>query len=151
MSNIIYREATNPDIPLLAKIRGDDAETRAFWNNRITGYMNLTHHPQHALDTRVIYLACADEAIIGFIAGHLTKRYNCEGELQWINVIDEYQNRGIASALVKLLANWFIDQRSYKICVDPGNVIVRNFYKKNGAEDLNTHWMFWEDIRNISW
>lgn len=149
MAVILYQEATNLDIPFLAEIRGDNSETSEYWNNRISGYINCTHHPQQALKPRVIFVAHANESIIGFIAGHLTQRYNCDGELQWINVIEEYQRSGIASELVRILANWFIEQKSYKICVDPGDDIARHFYKKNGAENLNTHWMYWKDIRNI--
>ena len=149
MSDILYRKATNLDIPGLAKIRSDDLETKEYWHKRISGYMSGTHNPQQALDPRIVYVACDNESIVGFVAGHLTKRYYCEGELEWINVIEGYQRRGIASELVRTLAKWFIEQKAYKICVDPGNEIARHFYKRNGAENLNTHWMFWRDIRDI--
>lgn len=111
--------------------------------------MSATHNPQQALSPRIIYVAVTNELIIGFIAGHLTRRYDCEGELQWVNIIEEYRGNGIASELVKLLSKWFIEQKSYKICVDPGNDLARHFYKRNGAKNLNDHWMFWDDIRNI--
>jgi len=149
MTDIIFREATKQDIPALAEIRGDSDDNREYWNDRILGYMNCTRHPQQALHPRIIYVACADGSIIGFIAGHLTQRYNCDGELQWINVIEKYARRGIASKLIKILANWFIEQNAYKICVDPGDDIARRFYKVNGAESLNSHWLFWPDIRNV--
>lgn len=149
MSDILYREATNSDIPLLAKIRGHNKETIEFWNNHISGYMAYTHNPKQAFKSRIIYIASVNEIIIGFIAGHLTHRYNCEGELEWINVIEEYRRCGIASELVKILADWFVKQKVYKICVDPGNDVARDFYEKNGAEKLNAHWMFWKDIRDI--
>lgn len=149
MTDITFREATKQDIPALAEIRGDSPENREYWNSRILGYLNCTHHPQQALYSRIIYVACVRGAIIGFAAGHLTQRYNCEGELQWVNVIEKQTRKGIASKLVQILANWFIKQNAYKICVDPGNDAARHFYKMNGAENLTEHWMFWPDIRNI--
>ena len=149
MTSISYRQAATDDIPFLAKIRGSEPEAEAAWNERISGYMNGTHHPQQALKPRIIYVAVHNDRIIGFVAGHLTRRYACDGELEWINVIEEYQRSGIASDLVKLLARWFVEQQAYKICIDPGNETARKFYRKNGATGLNDHWMFWEDIRGI--
>lgn len=150
MKNFLYREATTGDIPYLARIRGGGImDSESAWNGRIAGYMNYTHHPQHALKPRIIYVATEGDRIIGFAAGHLTRRYACEGELQWINVIEEYQRSGIATVLVRLLADWFVEQQAYKICIDPGNETARIFYRKNGAADLNDHWMVWEDIRTI--
>ncbi len=91
-------------------------------------------------------MAIKDDAIIGFIAGHLTKRFECDGELEWIDVLSQGRRKGIASELVLELADWFKKQNAFKICVDPGNEIARKFYFKNGAEKLNEHWMFWNNI-----
>lgn len=149
MLNISYRRATNNDIPFLAKIRSENWETEEYWNNRISGYLSHTISPQQSLKSRIIYVATCNKTIIGFIAGHLTNRYDCQGELEWIDIIKEYRRKEVATELVKLLAKWFIIQKSYTICVDPGNDQARQFYKKNGANMLNKHWMFWENIRTI--
>jgi GNAT superfamily N-acetyltransferase len=101
------------------------------------------------LPPRVLYAAIVNDQIISFIAGHLSQRLNCDGELQWLDTVDEFRNRGIASQLVRILAKWFIDQKAYKICVDPGTDLSRQFYQKNGATDLNQAWMYWKDIRKI--
>ena len=147
MTDVIFREATVADVPSLANIRSEDWQSENFWKDRILGYLNCTHHPQKALNIRVIYVAIINETIVGFIAGHLTRRFECDGELQWINVIEEFRRSGFASELVKLLAKWFINKKTYKVCVDPGDEIAIKFYQKNGAKMLNQHWMFWEDIR----
>jgi GNAT superfamily N-acetyltransferase len=109
----------------------------------------IAHHPQQALMPRIIYVAIENETIVGFIAGHLTKRYECDGELEWIDVISKYRRNEIASELVRLLAKWFIEQNAFKICIDPGNITARQFYGKNGAEPLNEHWMVWKDINVV--
>jgi ribosomal protein S18 acetylase RimI-like enzyme len=123
--------------------------TEEFWNTRITTYLSKEHHPQKALSTRIIYVATLSDIVIGFVAGHLTTRYECDGELQWINVVSKYRRRGIALDLLRLVAKWFIGQKAFKICVDPGQEIARRFYISNGAESLNKHWLFWEDIRKV--
>jgi len=147
MSAISYREAVKQDIPFLAALRSAEWEYGQYWKDRITGYMNSTHHPQQSLLPRIIFVACEGENIIGFIAGHLTRRYQCEGELQWIDVAEGFRRKGIASAMVKLLAAWFVEMHAYRICVDPGNEEARKFYSANNAATLNEHWMFWGDIR----
>ncbi|MEP6951840.1 MAG: GNAT family N-acetyltransferase, partial [Ginsengibacter sp.] len=49
------------------------------------------------IDARTIYIASEAGAVAGFIAGHLTRRYGCDGELQWINVAPEHRRSGTAS------------------------------------------------------
>jgi GNAT superfamily N-acetyltransferase len=147
MPSISYREATQPDIPSLAKLRAANSGTEEGWTNRITGYLNGTVNPQKALPPRIVYVAEEKNNVIGFIAGHLTRRYDCDGELEWIDVAFDCRRSGVATTLVKLLANWFIDQQAFKICIDPGNETARQFYKKNGAEELNEHWLYWKDVR----
>ena len=94
------------------------------------------------MQERVIFIAEDNNKIIGFIAGHLTQRYNCDGELQWINVNEAYRNKGIGFEMICILNKWFIQHNAFKICVDPGNELARKFYKKYEAEDLNQHWLF---------
>jgi GNAT superfamily N-acetyltransferase len=147
MTDVIFREATVADVPSLAKIRSEDWQSEKFWKSRISGYIKCTHHPQKALKIRVIYVAIINETIAGFIGGHLTRRFECDGEVQWINVIKDFRRSGIASELLKLLAKWFINNNSFKVCVDPGDEIAVRFYQKNRAKMLDQHWMFWEDIR----
>src|ERR1044072_4319897 len=107
MHEIKYRAVNNEDVPVLAKFRSNSNEEQMYWEERITGYLKLTHNPQKALSERIIYVAENSEKIIGFIAGHLTKRFNCDGELQWINVLEEYRNRGIGFEMICILNKWF--------------------------------------------
>jgi ribosomal protein S18 acetylase RimI-like enzyme len=148
MNKIQYREANESDIPALAQIRATERGTQEGWLMRISGYMNGEHHPQQALPPRILYTAFMDDKIVGFIAGHLTRRFECDGELEWINTIPEYRRYGIASELLRLLAAWFIENKSLKVCVDvdPDNSAAQQFYKRHGAKNLNKYWLVWKDI-----
>jgi GNAT superfamily N-acetyltransferase len=146
---IDYREATEDDIPSLSRLRSLGWGEIDYWIPRITAYMDGTSNPQKALPERIIYVAMDGEKVIGLIAGHLTRRFDCDGELEWIDVDTEYRRKGIASELVKILAKWFAGQGAKKICVDPGNENARKFYAANGAGNLNQHWMYWEDISAV--
>jgi len=143
--SIEYREVTTHDIPQLAKIRMAEWESELYWMSRISGYLNRELHPQLALMPRVLYVAADNNIIVGFVAGHLTQRFGCDGELEWINVIPSYRRQGIARKLVKLLADWFIQNKAKTICVDGSGP----FYEKLGATQLNKHWMIWNDIEQV--
>jgi GNAT superfamily N-acetyltransferase len=151
MPAIQYRQADKSDIPGLARIRAAEWETEAYWRVRITGYLDCEHHPQQARLVRVIYVAAEEHSIVGFIAGHLTRRYACDGELQWIDVVVGRRRGGIASELLRLLMAWFVAQKAGRICVnvDPANATARRFYMRHGAENLNEHWLIWNNIHAV--
>lgn len=151
MNDFKYRIATDDDIIPIAEIRDREWGTENYWITRIGGYMRGEHHPQHALMPRIIFVAEHEEKIIGFIAGHLTTRLGCNGELEWINVIPEYRKNGIASELLYHLAKWFVEQKSTKVCIDVAaeNIPAQKFYRKYGAKNLNAHWLFWENVGEI--
>jgi ribosomal protein S18 acetylase RimI-like enzyme len=118
---------------------------------RIAGYADCELHPGQALKPRIIYVASEGDSIVGFIAGHLTRRHGCNGELEWIDVVPDYRRHGIASELLRRLAKWFAEQGASKIRVDvdPANKSARGFYTKQGAENLNPHWLVWSDITTV--
>jgi ribosomal protein S18 acetylase RimI-like enzyme len=92
-----------------------------------------------------------DDEVIGFIAGHLTRRFHCDGELQWINVSTTQRRQGVARELLRELGDWFSAYNARKICVDvePRNADARAFYTRHGAQPLNNHWLVWPDIALI--
>jgi GNAT superfamily N-acetyltransferase len=109
-------------------------------------YLAGEHHPQQALLPRVMWMAAERESPIGYAAGHLTRRFGCDGELQWIYVVPEHRRSQIASRLLRLMAEWFLEHGARRICVDVGDDNARPFYRRHGAVDLNRHWMVWNDI-----
>lgn len=150
-SQMEYREARDDDIDQLASIRAREWGDQQYWRDRIRGYASGALNPQQALAPRVVYVAVDNSQITGFIAGHLTRRFDCDGELEWLNVVPEKRRGGVARELLLVLASWFAEKGAKRVCVDadPENPTARAFYRKNGAEDLNPHWLVWSDITEL--
>jgi len=147
--NVIVRQANKTDVEGMARIRALTWGEELSWKKSILAYMECAADPQKALKSRIVLVAEEAGSIVGLIAGHLTRRYACDGELQWIDVIPERRGQGIADELLGKLAEWFVGQNALRICVDvqPKNAVARRFYSRHGAEELNPHWMVWKDIR----
>jgi GNAT superfamily N-acetyltransferase len=148
LTPIRYREAQRSDIARMARIWGLEKGEGGTSEERMTSYFDGLHHPQHALLPRVIYVAFVGDALIGYIAGHLTRRYGCDGELQWIYVVPERRQGGVASGLMPYLAAWFRQQNASRVCVNVAgwNTVAVHFYAKHGAEPMRPGWMLWNDI-----
>jgi ribosomal protein S18 acetylase RimI-like enzyme len=148
---MLYRRAELSDIPGMAQLRADDWGSEEYWRERIQLYLSGQLHPKHALPPRVGFVCVDGDEVVGLIAGHLTRRFGCDGELEWISVNPAYRGQKIGSGLLRLLAEWFLAEGARFICVDvdPANEPARKFYAANGAYDLKPHWMAWKDIRTV--
>jgi GNAT superfamily N-acetyltransferase len=148
MPAIIIRSATDCDIPAMVDLRAREWETAAYWQTRITAYLSGQLSPQQALPARAAFVAAAPDArVVGFVAGHLTKRFACDAELEWLNVAESHRGQGLAGRLVAAMATWFIAQNAIRVCVDPGTALARRLYARLGTQPLNPHWLYWPDIR----
>jgi GNAT superfamily N-acetyltransferase len=130
----------------LAVIRAAEWETEAYWIRRIAEYL-----PNEGAQDRTILIAEDRSTLVGFVAGHRTRRFGCDGELQWINVGRESRGRGIGAMLVREIGSWFAEQGACCICVDvePDNVVARALYSRCGAKPFKPHWMIWENSRGM--
>ncbi len=148
VTGIAYRRALAKDVPAMAELRTASGWTGGASAETMRRYLAGEHHPQQALSPRVAFLAEAEGSLIGFIAGHLTKRFGCDGELQWILVAPAWRGSAAASGLFEALAGWFGTQGAARICVnaEAENERARRFYARRGAVDLSTAWMVWEDM-----
>lgn len=135
----------------MAAIRARESQNEDFWIARIGGYLRGEHHPQHALAPRAAWVAVAGDTVQGFVAGHLTRRFGCDGELEWIHVIPEWRGRGIADRLLDVMLDWFAEQCAARICVnvEPDNAAARGLYAKHGAEPMSQYWMVWKPERKL--
>ncbi|MDE1178598.1 MAG: GNAT family N-acetyltransferase [Edaphobacter sp.] len=150
MSTVVLRQADRSDIPALAAIRATDWGTTDFWTQRFASYLDGLYNPLDALAPRVIYTASlGDDDPVGLVAGHLSRRYDCHGELQWISVLPPYRGLGIASRLFHQLAAWFAEHDAFRICIncDTDNENIVRFLSRHGAVPLSRNWLVWPDIR----
>jgi ribosomal protein S18 acetylase RimI-like enzyme len=149
--HLLYRQTEEADIPGMARLRASRWGEAEYWKSRISQYLKGELNPQQALAPRVCYVAVDGSAVVGLVAGHLTRRHACDGELEWIDVILEQRRSGVASELLRLLARWFVQQGAFRICVnvDPSNAAARAFYIRNGAGNLNEYWLVWNDISSV--
>jgi ribosomal protein S18 acetylase RimI-like enzyme len=147
-----YRPIRESDVPQLAVIRAADWGDEEYWRQRISQYLSGDANPKDAQCSRTSFVCAHGQDLVGFIAGHLTRRFNCNGELQWISVRQDYRRRGIGAKLLGCMAEWFVAHHAYRICVDvePSNEAARRFYRRYGAENLKPHWMVWADINVLS-
>ena len=148
MSTLVYRRARVTDIPAMAEVRAQDWGTQSYWRERIAAYLAQERHPRESLLPRVAFLCKERGRVVGLIAGHLTRRFGCDAELEWLSVRPRHRNRGIAAELLRRLFRWFVAHNAVHVCVDvePSNQPARRFYQRHGARDLRTHWMIWEDV-----
>lgn len=133
----------------MAATRALEWGTQEFWADRIGRYLTGKHSRRQALPERTAFVAVDGCDLVGFVAGHKTRRFGCDGELQWINVIEEQRGLGVASCLMITIGAWFAAQDARRICVnvEPLNLPARRLYTRHGAQILSEHWMQWEDAR----
>ncbi len=103
--------------------------------------------PQTSKPGRVVYKAVIDDKIVGYIAGHLTTRYNMDAEIQSFYILKGHQRNGIGKQLLNSFINWMKQQGAKSLCVgfDPANP-YKSFYLKQGGKYLNEHWIIWDDV-----
>jgi GNAT superfamily N-acetyltransferase len=145
-----YREATSADVAAMAECRMADVEAGPA-DERMARYFDGQHHPQQALAPRTGFLACSGDQVVGYIAGHATTRFDCQGEVQYLYVAPAMRRRGMAAQLLRFLADWFDQRGIRRVCVNanldsPGAV---PFYVANHAMPLNRHWYVWDDMRTV--
>lgn len=171
MLEVRCRLATVDDISELERMREPDVEVGPA-DARMARYLLGEHHPRDALEERVIVLAeieveievesAAESAAeiraevpakrrfqpIGYAGAHQTRRYGCDGELQYMYVAPGYRRIGVATRLLECVAEWCAERAMRRVCVDvvPENERARAFYARSGAEPLNPSWMVWSDL-----
>lgn len=145
MSEIRYRRAEAADVPSLALLPGQ-GEPGGAADERMLPYLLGHHHPQQALGPRVMWMVMDGDRPIGYIAGHLTRRFDCDGELQYLYVLPARRGGEVAAGLLRQLARWFVQRGARRVCVDVGNERARRFYTRHGAAELREHWRVWDDV-----
>ena len=150
-ASVAYRAASSADVEAMSACRLMDPSAGP-GDPRIAAYLDGAHHPHQALAPRIAYVAERDRVVVGYIAGHLTRRFDCDGEVQYLHVALPHRRSGIATGLLRQLAAWFVQQGAFRICVDVNDESppARPFYSRHGARAINDHWLVWPDIRTVT-
>jgi ribosomal protein S18 acetylase RimI-like enzyme len=141
--------ATLNDLPALCRLRAEYEGHALEWEPRITAYMIGQQNPQFALEPREVFVAVEDATdVVGVISGHLTTRFHCQGEIQWLNVQADHRGRRIADKLLDAQFAWFRSHNARKICISvaPSNDACRTVLQRRGAVRLGEQWLIFEDI-----
>lgn len=145
MPPVEIREIALSDVQVIARLP-QQGEAGADSPERLERYLRGEHHPHLALAPRQMWVAWNGRVPIGYVSGHLTERFSCDGELQKIYVVPPYRRRRVGLRLVEQLARWFAERDARRICVNVGDEKARPFYLAAGAVALQPHWMIWEDM-----
>lgn len=150
IDDVSIRVATSSDIQAIAHCRANDPAAGPP-DSRMCAYLDGAHHPQHALLPRIGYVAAVDQTAVGYIAGHLTSRHGCEGEVQYLFVAPAMRRLGIGTELLRRMALWFQrhEARMVCVCLDADSPSARRFYTQTGASQLSENrplWFVWQDI-----
>jgi GNAT superfamily N-acetyltransferase len=118
---------------------------------RMAAYFEGRHQPQQALAARIGYVAVENGTVVGYIAGHASRRFKCDGEVQYLYVAPEYRRQGVGTLLLQRLAGWFQASGAAKVCVNVNtdSPPAAPFYVNCGAQPLNEHWYVWPEIRVV--
>jgi len=124
----------------------DFASRHQRWQSYFKKQSPKTSKPQ-----RLILKAVNDEGrITGYLAGHLTTRFDLAAEIQSFYVLKEVQNQKTGTQLLTSFVTWLIDMNAGSLCVGikPENK-YKAFYLKHGGEYLNEHWIYWPDTAQL--
>jgi ribosomal protein S18 acetylase RimI-like enzyme len=145
---IHIRSAAEADVSAMSECRVRDAGAV---DERMGAYFRGEHHPYEALMPRAGFVAEFRGSVVGYVAGHLTTRNGCNGELQYLFVSTTFRREHIGTNLVRELAEWFSDRGAKQVCVgvDSESPAAQPFYRALGARPLSAdkpHWYVWEDM-----
>jgi len=144
-AGVSYRVATSRDAPAMTLAHGSEPV-----DERIAAYLDGQHHPQHALEPRIAFVAIGGGSVAGYAAAHLTTRHGCAGEVQYLFVTPAYRRRGIGSELLRRLAGWLAAQGAHRVCVPLANDSApeaKPFLEDAGAGPIGQRfWYGWDDI-----
>ena len=142
--------ATAADVPAMEQARAPDVEAGPA-DARMARYLDGEHHPQKALAPRVAYIALDGDTLVGYIGGHLSQRYKCHGELQYLYVVPQNRRAGVATELLRRLAAWFGEHDASRVCVgaDEENTGALAFLAHHGAANHTSCFLVWQDISAV--
>ena len=121
----------------------DHSSRYSRWQTYFKGQSPPTSKPERLM----LKAVTKDNKIIGYLAGHLTTRYNMDAEIQSLYVLKQEQKKDVGTKLLAEFIKWLMNLDAKILCVGikPENK-YKAFYLKHGGQYINEHWIFWQDI-----
>ncbi len=106
--------------------------------------------PQTSKPERVVFKVMSNDRIVGYLAGHLTTRFNLDAEIQSFYILKSYQRQGLGTRLLRHFVEWLISKKVTTLCVGiaPLNK-YKAFYLKHNGQYIDDHWVYWADIKEM--
>lgn len=106
--------------------------------------------PASAKPERIVFKALIGNELVGYIAGHLTTRYDKDAEIQSFYILKEYQGKGIGGQLLHHFVKWLLQYDVKSLCVGFHEANpYQAFYIKYGGKYLNPHWIYWDEVNDL--
>lgn len=136
--------ATLNDLPALCRLRAEYQGHLLEWEPRIAAYIIGQLTPAFGLEPRAVFVAVDEHNdVVGFIAGHLSKRFHCDGEIYWLNVQADRRGQRIADLLLSALFGWFAQHNAHKLCIEvpPSSESARKLLARHNAQPIGPLWL----------
>lgn len=136
--------ATLNDLPAMCRLRAEYQGHLLEWEPRIAAYIIGQLTPAFGLEPRAIFVAVDENNdVVGFIAGHLSKRFHCDGEIYWLNVQADRRGHRIADQLLAALFDWFTQHNAHKLCIEvpPSAESARKLLARHNAQPIGPLWL----------
>jgi ribosomal protein S18 acetylase RimI-like enzyme len=116
------------------------------WQTYFKGQSPQTSKPERL----VLKAVNNDSKVIGYLAGHITIRYNLHAEIQSFYVLRQMQKQQTGTNLLTEFVKWLINMNAKSLCVGirPENK-YKAFYVKHGGQYLNEYWIYWENVTQL--
>lgn len=125
----------------------------AFWTRRWRRYIIRGRLPLAFLGDGWVFLAEVNGSPVGYIAYHHTNRLGTDAELQNIYILREWQNTGIGTRLLGVVAYRLAADGSQSMCVGYDSTSpYKRFYFKHGAMETSpgAPWSIWHDVSGLA-
>lgn len=155
-------ELTRLEIKSLIRLTPAGVDAKTVFPHVLLDFQSRLHHwlkylsgassPKLARRERVAFKACADDKMVGFIAGHLTNRFGKDVEIESFYTLEDDQQTGAWGQLLLHFIEWARGHEAKSLCVGVGPELneYREFFIKYGATYLNPRWIYWDDMAALA-
>jgi ribosomal protein S18 acetylase RimI-like enzyme len=139
MVNVIIREASDKDIPIILGLLYDLGRPKPQKDSDVEAFRKLVKKYVTDLDKKILVAEFDDMKIVGMVSIVFLSRLNqttLEMYIPELVVLEKYQNQGIGKKLINSCIVLAKDKKCHRIRLESGNIRKKShqFYKHLGFE-----------------